>query len=459
MVRLIRRTLTGLVTRILNLILAAALLGFVVASFVHLTNGFSFRASLGAGFQDARLALTCPSNWQRNWDFIDRSQADQIALGRSLTSGDHGYSDICSADRFPLEDWPVVQPEVLAPAVPSPGSALTNEGTQLPDHPTVPNNEVPLSLSSDPPSELKIFMLGLINDDRQANGLGPVSLGDNPAAQKHAEEMLTNSYLSHWSMDGMKPYMRHTLAGGVNYVAENVAGAPSPPIPRWRYRTVLPKDELQELQQGLMESPGHRRNILDPLHQKVSLGIACDRITCSVSQQFSADYVEFSEKPAIVNGILSLAGNLAGDLEFVNIQVWYDPPPRPLTFGQLDKTHCYDTGILPVAFIRKPLPPGTSYVPSPKPYTWDLCTNPYDVPPDTPRLQSGSISPDTTLAKSTEAPSLTARTWEATGGSFRVEADLSRAIANHGDGVYTVLVWGDSSGGPVTLTTYAVFVE
>ena len=242
-------------------------------------------------------------------------------------------------------------------------------------------------------------------------------------------------------------------------MADNVAGAPSPPKPGLRYGTVSPKEELRELQRGLMESPGHRRNILDPLHRKVNLGIACNRITCSVSQQFSADYVEFSEKPTIANGILSLAGSLAADFEFVNIQVWYDPLPRALTFGQLDKTDCYDTGILPVAFIRKPLPPGTSYVPSTKPYTWDLCTNPYDVPPDTPRLQPESISPDTTEAKSSEAPSLTARTWEAAGGSFRVEADLSRAIANHGDGVYTVLVWGNSSGGPATLTTYAIFLE
>ncbi len=350
---------------------------------------------------------------------------------------------------------------VIPTSAPSPTVKILLTSTLPPEPGAVqPSPAAPIPSPDSPQqADLKNYMLGLINGDREANGLGPVTLDKNPAAQEHAEEMLDNGYLSHWTMDGMKPYMRHTLAGGVNYVAENVAGAPSPPIPGLRYESVSPKDELQELQRGLMESPGHRRNILDPLHQKVHLGIACDRITCSLSQQFSADYVEFSEKPAIANGILSLAGSLADDFEFVNIQVWYDPTPSALTFGQLDKTHCYDNGIMPVAFIRKPLPPGTSYVPSTKPYTWDLCTNPNDVPPDTPRLQPGSISPDTTEAKSSEAPSLTARTWETAVGSFRVEADLSRPIADHGDGVYTVLVWGNSSGGPVTLTTYAVFVE
>ena len=51
-------------------------------------------------------------------------------------------------------------------------------------------------------------MLTLINRDREANGLAPVILGTNTAAQSHAEEELANGYISHWGMDGMKPYMR-----------------------------------------------------------------------------------------------------------------------------------------------------------------------------------------------------------------------------------------------------------
>ena len=68
--------------------------------------------------------------------------------------------------------------------------------------------------------QMRSLMLGLINRDRAAKGLGPVSLGTNSAAQAHAEEMLAFSYLSHWGLDGKKPYTRYTDAGGVNYEAE-----------------------------------------------------------------------------------------------------------------------------------------------------------------------------------------------------------------------------------------------
>ena len=62
--------------------------------------------------------------------------------------------------------------------------------------------------------EEKRFMLELINRERRKAGLPEVTLGSNRAAQLHAEAMLADCFSSHWGMDGLKPYMRYTLAGG-----------------------------------------------------------------------------------------------------------------------------------------------------------------------------------------------------------------------------------------------------
>ena len=53
------------------------------------------------------------------------------------------------------------------------------------------NLGITLPTSTPPPalSELKLHMLTLINRDRDANGLEPVVLGNNAAAQRHAEEL------------------------------------------------------------------------------------------------------------------------------------------------------------------------------------------------------------------------------------------------------------------------------
>ena len=101
--------------------------------------------------------------------------------------------------------------------------------------------------------ELYDYLLGLINADRVANGLLPVSLGSNPAAQKHADEMFTNDYISHWGLDGMKPYMRYTLEGGYSYSSENAYHQPLTSNTGLDIYGLLDQAEL-----GLMGSAGTR---------------------------------------------------------------------------------------------------------------------------------------------------------------------------------------------------------
>ena len=52
-------------------------------------------------------------------------------------------------------------------------------------------------------------MLDLINAARADNGAGLVVMGDNTAAQVHAEASLQGCFLSHWGKDGTKPDMRY----------------------------------------------------------------------------------------------------------------------------------------------------------------------------------------------------------------------------------------------------------
>ena len=52
---------------------------------------------------------------------------------------------------------------------------------------------------------------------------------------------------------------------------------------------------------GLMNSPGHRRNILDKWHKKVNIGLAWDSYNSYVGiQHFEGGYVEFDELPEIM---------------------------------------------------------------------------------------------------------------------------------------------------------------
>ena len=67
-------------------------------------------------------------------------------------------------------------------------------------------------------------MLDLINEARVDADASPVAMGDNRAAQVHADNALEGCFSSHWGLDGSKPYMRYVAAGGYQPNAENVSG-------------------------------------------------------------------------------------------------------------------------------------------------------------------------------------------------------------------------------------------
>ena len=73
--------------------------------------------------------------------------------------------------------------------------------------------------------EYKLYMLELINEERENAGVGPVTMGNNFAAQLHAENALDACFGSHWGVDGLKPYMRYSLAGGYQSNGENGSGS------------------------------------------------------------------------------------------------------------------------------------------------------------------------------------------------------------------------------------------
>jgi uncharacterized protein YkwD len=316
----------------------------------------------------------------------------------------------------------VTEPLPQSPTTNVPSPTSTPETAKPPTVPASPSTPVQSLVYKH--EELVAYALELINQDREAHGLSPVILGSNTAAQKHAEERLANRYGSHWGMDGLKPYMRYTLAGGENYDAENGfftetiwSGSKDPSYKRDA------KEMLEQAQEGLMDSPGHRRNILDKWHKKVNLGIAYDDERLDLAQQFEGDYIDFSKSPNITDSILTMAGEVSlGTIE--NVSLYYDPIPQPLTPAQLDAPpydYAYDSGE-DIGTILSPPPPGSFYI--------DLLPN-----------------------------DVIATTWDVNSdGAFTIKASIDK-ILQKGEGVYTVVVWVETGGEYVAISNYSVFVR
>jgi uncharacterized protein YkwD/uncharacterized membrane protein required for colicin V production len=115
-----------------------------------------------------------------------------------------------------------------------------------------------LALTSDPDAEQE--MLRLLNQERTARGLPALELDPRvlPVARQHSEEMFRLKYFGHQSPVLGSPFDR-LMGAQISYTraGENLAYAHSVAIAH----------------RGLMESQGHRENILRPEFTRVAIGV------------------------------------------------------------------------------------------------------------------------------------------------------------------------------------------
>ncbi len=321
---------------------------------------------------------------------------------------------------------------VVASCVPS-----YQKATAIPS-PTVTEPYPTSSTSVSPPTtptpesaalaELKEYALSLINKDRADHGIGPVRLGNNSAAQAHADDMVENFYISHWDSGGMKPYMRYTQAGGQGAVSENAAySGPTDSNDKRNYVRLDPKETIKRLEYSMMyedeaSDRGHRDNILDSEHQYVSIGIAFTSTRLGFIQHFEEIFLAFTSPPALANGALSLSAKIDSRIgKISSIDVFFDYTPVPLTNSELmSKPHYYHVG--------EQTEPILHLVPAPP-----------------PSFRYSNLGPEDLIAKS----------WNISGGSFSMSANVGNRLL--APGVYTLLIWAE--GIKPNLTTYSIFVD
>jgi uncharacterized protein YkwD len=261
------------------------------------------------------------------------------------------------------------------------------------------------------PPTLVAYALSLINSDRQTHGLSNVSLSFVDSAQRHADSMLTYHYFSHWDTSGYKPYMRYTVSGGTGSVAENIA---------WQYssapvdvQAAITNLEWQMMYNDAASGWGHRDNILNPSHNKVSIGIAYDPNNVYFVQDFIDEYVQWSTFSVTQNQV-TLIGRLTRQVALSQVTIFYDRLPLNLTKDQLQKSP-YNGAYTQGTFIGMALPPG---------YT------------------------------SVTGITITAQTWTQTGTSFQIQFNMASAFNTRGKGVYTIYLQTTSQN---VLTTYSIW--
>ena len=142
------------------------------------------------------------------------------------------------------------------------GDAIARTLNLLTIHPDS-NERVSLPFTvehSRPRPDLEQQMLDLVNKERVANGLNP--LAPDPelteVARQHSADMFVRGYFAHDTPEGLSPFDRMRAANiRFTTAGENLALAPTIPVAHT----------------GLMNSPGHRANILRKEFGRVGIGV------------------------------------------------------------------------------------------------------------------------------------------------------------------------------------------
>jgi uncharacterized protein YkwD len=115
-----------------------------------------------------------------------------------------------------------------------------------------------VELAPDPTAERQLF--DLVNEERVQRGLSALAWDERlvPVARAHSEEMFELKYFSHESPVTGSPFDRLKTAG-ISYsrAGENLAFAQS----------------VSVAHRALMDSPGHRENILRPEFSRIAIGV------------------------------------------------------------------------------------------------------------------------------------------------------------------------------------------
>lgn len=278
-------------------------------------------------------------------------------------------------------------------------------------------------------STLASYSLSIINENRSGFNVSSVTSSPIPSGQQHADSMLQNDYFSHWDTQGYKPYMRYTLLNGTGFVEENVAYEFTS-LPEYTSTQTVEK-AINDLEWQMMYNDtaccnnGHRDNIVNPFHNRVSIGIAYDSTHVYFVEDFENYYINLTTPIFSSSGTVKIVGNTSEHLSPTSVLVFYDGTPQPLTPQTLNSN--YDGPYTPGTFVGGALPPCNSVFGSCQQFSTGVTVR--------------------------------ASTWKVSSSTIDIEFSLSDFIQQNGNGVYTITLAQGDSNNPEYLTSISISVS
>lgn len=166
------------------------------------------------------------------------------------------------------------------------------------------------------------YFVDIVNNTREEMGLDSLRIAKslNEAADDHTEWMLDTSKFSHTGEDGSSASERIREAG----FPMNVES--------WSTRENLGyisvrggddlRDEIRQMHKNLMDSPSHRKNILDPDLEYIGIGLEVGQYSGHTVLMATQNYGRTTDQPEIDNGRFPVSLEPSADLSIQSRTDW-----------------------------------------------------------------------------------------------------------------------------------------
>jgi hypothetical protein len=226
-------------------------------------------------------------------------------------------------------------------------------------------------------------------------------------------------------MQGYNSYLRYTLAGGRGLLAESIQQQETPN----NALTIDAMASIKEIYSEIMNNntgtyPTTKQTMLHPDINKVSIGIAYDKNTLYLVQDYEKDIITWNTINTNNLNQITLQGTIQNPTTTLDyIGILYSPTPTPLTAEQLNQKPLdgNDPTTKYIALIVPPAPSGYDY-------DWTMFLP----------LQGEE-----------------ATTWTQNNNNFQITFNLNNIINNNEKGTYTLVLTTDTGD---TLTNYSIQV-
>ncbi len=254
----------------------------------------------------------------------------------------------CGGNQSTKNPAPVTPPSAASSAKPNDPAAANTKTPADTKTTKIPAKAPPGMLSR---ADAEKYVIDLVNRDRKAQKLNPVVWNGTAAkaGQRQADDMAKHGYTAHFGTDGSYPEQRHTEAGGVAMVTENVACFADALDRELDPEPWFSIEELDRIERTFMdEKPpmdGHRRNILTPQHTSLGVGLSKTKelhIVC-LAQEFIDDYGKYESvaQKAAVGTNIRVAGEILAPAQIAAVGLARVDKPKPRNAADLNKTYSY----------------------------------------------------------------------------------------------------------------------